>query len=48
MALQAKAGATGGVGEVLARLQGQGSEAGPNANLESDLHLGKFSSIASG
>ncbi len=40
-----RAGATGGVGEVLARLQGQGSEAGPNANLESDLHLSSLDRV---
>ncbi len=38
-------GATGGVGELLARLQGRGSEAGPNANLESDLHLSSLDRV---
>lgn len=33
---------TGGVGELIARLQGGASHAGPSANLESDLH---FSSL---
>ena len=30
---------TGGIGELIARMQGGGKEVDPNANLESDLHL---------
>ena len=36
---------TGGIGELIARMQGGGNEAGPNANLESDLHLSSLDRV---
>ena len=37
--------ATGGIGELIARLQNGGMEAGPNAGLESDLHLNSLDRV---
>jgi long-chain acyl-CoA synthetase len=36
---------TGGIGELIARMQGGGKQAGPNANLESDLHLSSLDRV---
>jgi long-chain acyl-CoA synthetase len=36
---------TGGIGELISRLQGNGNEIDPNANLESDLHLSSLDRV---
>ena len=36
---------TGGIGELIARMQGGGNEVDPNANLESDLHLSSLDRV---
>ncbi len=36
---------TGGIGELIARMQGGGGEVDPNANLESDLHLSSLDRV---
>ena len=36
---------TGGIGELIARMQGEGGEVDPNANLESDLHLSSLDRV---
>jgi len=36
---------TGGIGELIARMQGRGGEVDPNANLESDLHLSSLDRV---
>jgi long-chain acyl-CoA synthetase len=36
---------TGGIGELIARMRGGGSEIDPNANLESDLHLSSIDRV---
>jgi long-chain acyl-CoA synthetase len=36
---------TGGIGELIARMQGRGDEVDPSANLESDLHLSSLDRV---
>ncbi|HEX4642702.1 MAG TPA: AMP-binding protein, partial [Candidatus Acidoferrales bacterium] len=36
---------TGGIGELIAKMRGAGGEIDPNANLESDLHLGSLDRV---